>query len=365
MTRVKLELHALCSRLGISRVADLTGYDRLNVPVVCAVHPNVSSLQNTSHQGKDFDLGRAALKAVMESLERHAAANLISDVRLSAKQAMDSGLADEVWSQGLDSLDRPICWCSGRSLLDGRSVLAPLRRVAFPSLEPYELLGHRPSTTGLAAHTEFDQACLSASLELLERNALRRYMLGAPAARLYVDGTGDVEIDRLLAALDRERIAWAIVSVEAPAGVCVLMALSIEAAGVLPNLPVAGYAAALSPLNALRGALLELVQSRCVALQGSREDFSRYKTNWTDHPEPDPNLRLEQMLEDVHVSINWDEFCKTMAPVAVPNSAEQSLSRLTQAAGELVCFDLTSFAFGMPTARVLAPEMGDFLQFRL
>src|SRR5687767_1191760 len=55
------------SRFGITRVADVTGLDRIGIPVVVAVRPAAKSLSVA--QGKGLSLDAAIVSAIMESIE--------------------------------------------------------------------------------------------------------------------------------------------------------------------------------------------------------------------------------------------------------------------------------------------------------
>src|ERR1700683_2893370 len=57
----------LAPRMGITRVAVLTGLDVLGVPVVAATRPNSRSI--AVHQGKGVTLAAAKASAVMEAVE--------------------------------------------------------------------------------------------------------------------------------------------------------------------------------------------------------------------------------------------------------------------------------------------------------
>ena len=54
-------------RMGITRVANVTGLDRVGVPVVTAVRPNARSLAVS--QGKGLTLAAAKVSAIMEAAE--------------------------------------------------------------------------------------------------------------------------------------------------------------------------------------------------------------------------------------------------------------------------------------------------------
>ncbi len=56
-------------RMGITRVANVTGLDRVGVPVVTVVRPNARSLAVS--QGKGLTLAAAKVSAIMEAVELH------------------------------------------------------------------------------------------------------------------------------------------------------------------------------------------------------------------------------------------------------------------------------------------------------
>ena len=55
------------ARLGITRLANVTGLDRVGIPVVMAMRPNSRSVAVS--QGKGVDLDAAKASALMESVE--------------------------------------------------------------------------------------------------------------------------------------------------------------------------------------------------------------------------------------------------------------------------------------------------------
>ena len=61
------DLMAMREALGITRIADITGLDRLGIPVMQAVRP--FSLSNAVSQGKGASLAQAAISAILESAE--------------------------------------------------------------------------------------------------------------------------------------------------------------------------------------------------------------------------------------------------------------------------------------------------------
>src|SRR5207244_2263012 len=62
------------ARMGITRVGNITGLDRIGIPVAVAVRPNSRSVSVS--QGKGLDLPQAMASAVMEAAEGFHAENL-------------------------------------------------------------------------------------------------------------------------------------------------------------------------------------------------------------------------------------------------------------------------------------------------
>ena len=68
--------------LGISRLADVTGLDRIGIPVVMACRPNARSLAVSQGKGLDRDAARAS--ALMEAIELYHAERIASPLKLSS-----------------------------------------------------------------------------------------------------------------------------------------------------------------------------------------------------------------------------------------------------------------------------------------
>src|SRR5437879_1103477 len=82
------------SRMGITRIAVLTGLDVIGIPVAAAYRPNSRSI--SVHQGKGSTLAAAKASAVMEAAESFHAENLQLSLLLAspAEVAMRGPAAD-------------------------------------------------------------------------------------------------------------------------------------------------------------------------------------------------------------------------------------------------------------------------------
>jgi len=275
-------------RLGITRVADITGLDVVGVPVFVAVRPGSRGL--TTSQGKGMDVAAARTSALMESVEGWHGER----ARTTGPYARTEEAQEALGIPALDLARLPrrgqdttwttrsrIAWCTGTNLLDGTPRLVPLDAVSSDFTE-----WRRPSplvrtTNGLASGNCREEAALHGLYEVLERDAVSAWSATAGTHDRVIDpaslGSGDEAelVDRLARAGLDVSLLW----VPSETG------LPIVAATVAPTTrwrhppyaAFAGYGAHLDPRVALSRALTEAVQSRLAFIHGSRDDL------WPSH----------------------------------------------------------------------------------
>src|SRR5438094_1376086 len=118
-------VHPHAARMGITRLGNITGLDRIGIPVAMAVRPNSRSVSVA--QGKGLNLPQAMASALMEACETFHAEEIgpccraayhdlartetvVDPERLCpAIHAFDSGAAIS-WIGGYDLLRREPCW---------------------------------------------------------------------------------------------------------------------------------------------------------------------------------------------------------------------------------------------------------------
>src|SRR5437899_351616 len=122
-TLARVRPHA--ARMGITRLGNITGLDRIGIPVAVAVRPNSRSVSVS--QGKGLGLPQAMASALMEACEGFHAEEVgpvrrLSYRRLAANETVvdPAGLCagsrrfDEraaiSWIEGYDLLRREPCW---------------------------------------------------------------------------------------------------------------------------------------------------------------------------------------------------------------------------------------------------------------
>src|SRR5207253_3020634 len=123
----------LLERAGITRVANVTGLDRIGVPVFMAIRPNSRGLAVA--QGKGIEVEGARVSAIMESLETYYAERSLlrtwnesyEEIRRHAPVADPDQLPRSRGSAFHPHV--PIPWVEGFDLLANEPALVPFEMV--------------------------------------------------------------------------------------------------------------------------------------------------------------------------------------------------------------------------------------------
>ena len=135
--------------MGITRIANVTGLDRIGVPVVMVCRPNARSLAVS--QGKGLTLEAAKASGVMEAIELYHAERIELPLKLGSARELASTPSPgrprrpAALAESRFHVDLPILWIEGRNLLSDDA----------PTWLPYELVHTRytsplPSGSGQA-----------------------------------------------------------------------------------------------------------------------------------------------------------------------------------------------------------------------
>ena len=349
-------------QIGVTRVARLTDYDYVGIPVAGTIRPAVADAQITATQGKGLTEAEALVSALMEAAERHAAAQPLASKRATARELAASGREHaSLGSLGIQaSNDAELEWVVGHSLKDAARTLIPRAAVSFPYFVPQGLVRPlHPSTTGLAAGGTLAEALTQALFEVLERDAVSRFLEGEEFPLLDLSSLGPSTEAALVRRFSDQDVRVFVADLSATSPVSVYFACGFNPDGPGPTFLTAGQGAHLSPRIALRRALLELAQSRVVALQGSREDLVRHASDWQETPE-----------ESRETWLGYRALCARLPPRSLPSegspgncgadSLSALLSRLDDHGYEQVLFvELTQPRIALPVVRALIPGCVD------
>lgn len=356
----RARLAGLLPRMGITRVSDVTGLDRIGIPAAMSVRPGSRGL--SVQQGKGLTLAAAMVSAMMESVESFAAEQPMANrLRTALADHEDRLLPPANLLLRALPPDAPIAWIAGHDLLANAPRHVPEAMVRFDVTLPRPESAHWfPATTnGLAAGNTAAEALLHAICELVERDAeaLWRQAPRRRRAATQCDPRtlGEAGVDWLL-----DRFAQAEIDVEVwdmtsdlavPAFACEIddrLATGAylgrsRGAGCHPSAAVA-----------LCRALSEAAQSRLTRIVGTRDDMDPRR-----YADAEWHRDMAQLLHDPPVVRG------RAAPAARSfdgNTVEADLAALLarlRAAGltSLVAIDLSEEALGMPCVRVIAPEL--------
>ncbi|MEA3291901.1 MAG: YcaO-like family protein [Pseudomonadota bacterium] len=274
--------------MGITRVANVTGLDRLGIPVVMATRPNSRSISVS--QGKGHELDAAKASAVMESVETWHAERIRLPLRFAGAaelRAEGLGVAD---LERLPRTDRcefdaetfseqtPIFWIEGRNLLDDTHLWLPLEMVSTDYTLPQPPgCGHfAANTNGLASGNTLHEALCHAIYEVVERDADALWQQ-SPVRKQQARGVDPESINdpgcrALLSQFERAGIEIKTWEVTSDIGIASFVCL---AAGDDSDWADPEFGAGCHPAReiALSRALTEAAQARTTYIAGARDDI--------------------------------------------------------------------------------------------
>ena len=350
----------LANRMGITRLANVTGLDSLGIPVYMACRPLSRSIAVS--QGKGLTKAEAKVSAFMEAAETFHSETITAPLKMASLEELsnDHPMIDVegLPRSRLGEFDptEQILWVDGVALGSGEKLWLPYELVStnYTLPQPRGSFAFAANTNGLASGNSPMEAVLHGLCELVERDAITLWRLGGDdaraAAKMELASATQMHCRKLLdqyaqAGLDVG--LWDVTSdIGIPVFVCAVAERSevaVEAelgAGCHPDREVA-----------LLRALTEAAQARTTRIAGSRDDFvpesynaeaklSRHRTArlWLAGPsrrrfEDVPNFSGRTIAEDL------DHVLECLRAKGID---------------QIVAVDLTKPDIGLPVARVVA-----------
>jgi ribosomal protein S12 methylthiotransferase accessory factor len=283
--------------LGVTRLADITGLDRVGIPVYSSVVPDSNDLLSV-YNGKGSRPQDAQAGALMEAIERQTALRTrlpfvessFSELR-KTRCVLDPKSVNQKLAPTY-SEDRVYSWTEGLDIVSGQPCWVPSKLAGYMWHDmPHPPCFELTDTNGLASGNFREEAICHALCELAERDAWTEVEIGAhhlPRQRRSFalgskakDGPDDLEMfpcmdidsDELLRKFWQADLFPVVRDITSSMGIPSFFASAADES-------IAGYPMAHSGLGthpnaniALRRALSELAQSRCVDIQAVREDI--------------------------------------------------------------------------------------------
>jgi ribosomal protein S12 methylthiotransferase accessory factor len=351
--------------MGITRVGNVTGLDRIGVPVAVAVRPNSRSVSVS--QGKGLSLSHAAASALMEAVELFHGEDLggrtdLASVRKLSAQARVASpaslagtgrpLPDHVeipWIEGYDCLSGEPCWVPWEVVHTDYTIGTPHSCEHFLS-----------GTNGLASGNHILEALSSAVCELIERDAVALWSAGSfreqAGCRLDLASVTDADcravLDRYEAAGIAPRV-WDVTSdigiaafvCDIPPGESAFVGLRrFRGAGCHPDRAIA-----------LARALTEAAQTRLTYIAGIRDDLPP-----ADYADSARQKLAAALLDAASQAVEPRSYSgvPTFESGDVACDLRRALDRLKWSGfRHAVAVDLTRADFGIPVVRVVIPGL--------
>lgn len=349
---------------GVTRLADLTGLDRIGLPIWQAVRPLSRSLAVSL--GKGAKPATARLSALVETIELHRAERLAGTGPPRPASASEAAIWARVppaygQSQAFDPA-RNRHWLPAVDLIGGGRIDVPVDAASMDLARPIAA-DIRPNSNGLASGSDRDEAIVAALLELLEREAQARWLAlpagGKRATRIMLRSISDRGLRAALARVERaglRLIAWDMGgAIGVPAYYCALIEPGPRAAVVLP--PGIGSACDPDPALALAAAIGEAAQARVMFIAGARDDLAD-----DDYRDP-AGQRLKVVQETLAFDADGDRPWRAEPAWAGQGNAalrDWLVARCIDAgACVLPCIDVAGGDTGLATIKLFAPGFGD------
>ncbi len=380
----------LMSRMGVTRLGEVTHLDRVGIPNYMTVRPREKGQGISYYNGKGSTKEQAAAGALMEAVERYSGESCDSPVIIASYTELEKmgdaaiRLSDVVvpTTQPVDP-DLHLEWVRGYDLIRRQATLVPLNCVVCPYESSQYPAMFYASTNGLASGNTLEDALAHALCEVVERDAmalaataidlspvvdelLAKIQQPDPGHRrawrqadhpLIAHHALPTRSFRLLSKLVRAGLDVFLRSINSPVGVPTIDCTIVE------NVPGTGYSihggCGTHPdaRIALMRALCEAAQSRVACIQGGREDLPEFIQPPVDS-DPRDSLGRGTVVEF--------ESLPSFQNDCVDEDIEFVLQRMGSAGlDSAVAFDLTRPELGIPVVRVVVPRAEAWTVFRL
>nr|WP_245323761.1 YcaO-related McrA-glycine thioamidation protein [Methanomicrobium sp. W14] len=263
----------VAKKCGITRIADITGLDRLNIPVFSCIRPGAADGAISVYNGKGMTEAAARVSAVMEGIERYSAE--INGRKLVCERFSSLGEKDAVnpkdliLPKGVDP-DSKIPWYPGYDIINDEDVLVPAHAVFHP-VPHGNIRFFRTSTNGIASGNTFEEACLHGLCEVVERDAWSLVEASGFAGPVLED-IKSPELSRIVSLFEDNGVGLILRDITSDNGIPTVAAVADDVRLKDPSLLCIGMGTHLSPEIAAVRAITEVAQSRATQIHGARED---------------------------------------------------------------------------------------------
>lgn len=358
LTRIEPKMPAA----GVTRVADITGLDRIGIPVFSSIRPTAEGGAVSVYNGKGTTAAEARVSAMMEAVERYSAEIgarellIESYSRLSEKEnglnPKELILPDYVKHVE----DVPIPWVIGYDLIKDEAIFVPANAVFHPLPSRFDRVRlFRTNTNGLAGGNELEEAIFHGLAEVIERDAWSLVEITRNTGpNVRIEGG---EIRNLMDNFLNADVSVLIRDITSDLGVPTFAAVSDDLMLKDPALLTIGMGTHTDAGVAIKRAITEVAQSRLTQIHGAREDtvtadvrrmmgyewMRKMNKHWFETSE------IEEFDRVSSFSFDSNDFLADI---------QYMVERLKGVGLErVIVVDLTKEEIGVPVVRVIVPGL--------
>jgi ribosomal protein S12 methylthiotransferase accessory factor len=368
LTETVARARQLSATVGITRVANVTGLDRVGMPVVAVYRPNARSLAVS--QGKGLDLEAALASGLMEAIESYHAEHPELALRHASVEELsrrdrvcDTSRLPRVAGRRLHP-HRALLWVEGLDLCSQAGVYVPYELVHtnFSLPLPPGSGAFLMSSNGLASGNTRSEAVSHALCELIERDALALFHAAGGFSRFELrvdpDSVDDADCSQLLARLGAAELAFGIWEITSDIGLASFVCAVVDRAHDVFHPLYYATGSGCHPVRevALLRAITEAAQCRLTYIAGARDDGDRGFFERARNPDRIAHMRalIEQPLTAARAFRD--------VPSRVHETLEEDVRWELQCLGtvglsQCVVVDLGLPHIGLPVVRVLVPGL--------
>jgi len=349
-------VETLTDKVGISRIEDITGRDKLNIPVYLAHRPGTEAGAAPVHTGKGLTGDQARVSVLMEAIERYSAEIKEEDRAKFRFESYNEGNSEnkvEPSSLILSALskvtpDSRIEWCEGYDLMAEEEVLLPANAVYHPYTTTRGGRLFRSDSNGIASGNNLEEAIFHGMMEVIERDALSYVEIKKDAGKRIAIEEDDGLIYELKERFNSQGIGTYFWYIPTDVGFPTVV-LALDSPEKDANLLVYGAGTHSDPRIAAIRAITEAAQSRLMQIvKGSGitpvdyETVKRMNRHWFETKDGDKDaVRLSEL--------------PYLATDTIDGDIKIALERLRAIEKRVLVVDLTREEIGIPVVRVVIP----------
>lgn len=349
---------------GITRVANITGLDNINIPTYISVRPFSKML--TTSQGKGVTHELAKISAIMESIESWHGENLKApDLFGSYKALKDRYRLIEIEKVALQGVFTPnieklheleLPWAKGIELNSGEEIYFPMPILNLDSTNPGKARGigyFTCTTNGLASGNTYEEALCHGLYEVIERHCWEEAESKAPCY-LDLSTITSAHLQQLFTHLDFNQTKLDVLDMSNDLQVPAYVAYITNIGGLHAPGTYIGSGAHLSTSVAISRAITEAIQARVTIISGARDDLypAVYQSMLSAR-----GMEYDFKKNFASQEETFKPFKETTVPGDFLNCIHHLLQRLRTEFDEIIVYNHTRPEFGIPVVHVVVPGM--------